>query len=82
MIDGSQASNNAIYGNQLGTNAIDPLAQGNLYGVEVLNGAHDNEIGSNSADDANTISGNAGTGVLLSGQSVAASQGFGPRPAT
>ncbi|MFI5454073.1 MAG: FG-GAP-like repeat-containing protein [Isosphaerales bacterium] len=77
LIEGPTASHNAIYGNQLGLNAGDLLAGGNLYGVEVLNGAHDNDIGSNSPGGANAIGGNTATGVLLSGASIEASQGFG-----
>jgi hypothetical protein len=77
LIEGDSASQNAVYGNRLGTGASDPNAQGNLYGVEVLDGAHDNQIGSDSAGDGNTINGNAATGVLLSQASVEASRGFG-----
>jgi parallel beta-helix repeat protein len=77
LIEGPEASHNAIYGNQLGTNSADPLAPGNLHGVEVSNGAHDNDVGSNSPGGANAIGGNIGTGVLLSGASIDGSQGFG-----
>ncbi len=76
LIQGDRASQNAIYGNQLGTNALGTGAGGNLHGIEVLNGAHDNEIGSNSPGRANTIAGNTGTGVLLNGAAVDASHGF------
>ena len=81
LIDGPAASGNAIYGNELGTNAVDPLAGGNLYGVEIINGAHDNNIGSNgvaatSSPGPNQISGNSAGGVLVAGDSIAFPQGF------
>jgi hypothetical protein len=76
-IDGAVATNNAIYGNELGVNIADPRSTGNLYGVEMVDGAQGNNIGSNNAGGPNAINGNTSTGVLLLSASVNASQGFG-----
>ncbi len=82
LIEGLGAGHNWIYGNQLGQSAGSLAARANRYGVEVINGAHDNVIGShdndtNSAGDGNQIGGNAVAGVILTEASVLASPGFG-----
>ena len=66
MID-SNAADNVLQGNFIGTNAGGTAALGNgLAGLVVENSASYNTIGGTAAGDANVISGNHQQGVLLS----------------
>jgi parallel beta-helix repeat protein len=76
LIKGPTASHNAVYGNQLGSNAGGHMAAGNFYGVEISNGAHDNDVGSTSPAGANDIAGNTAGGVLLNTAPIDAVLGF------
>jgi hypothetical protein len=64
---GSGAHNNIIAGNFLGTNAAGTFgatAYANYaYGLELENGANNNQVGGTSPADRNVISGNARTGL-------------------
>jgi len=70
-ITGSGASNNAVLGNFIGTNAAGTAALGNGTGVLIDNGASNNTIGGPTDNDRNVISGNGGAsqgvGVYLDG---------------
>lgn len=64
---GSGAHNNLIVGNFIGTNAAGTFGLTThvlyAYGVELENGANNNQVGSASPADRNIISGNARTGL-------------------
>ena len=61
------ATGNTVAGNYIGTDATGTLARANATGVVVGLGAHDNTIGGTAAGAGNVISGNAGSGVQVSG---------------
>jgi parallel beta-helix repeat protein len=62
----SGTSNNLVEGNYIGTNAAGTAALGNgVNGVEIMNGASSNTIGGVTSSARNVISGNGGTGVVL-----------------
>ncbi|HYK01729.1 MAG TPA: hypothetical protein VE974_08235 [Thermoanaerobaculia bacterium] len=69
LLSGS-ASGNTIRGNYIGTNATGNAAVGNGKGIFLMQDAGSNTIGGNSAGDRNVISGNTGSGILLSGGSL------------
>ncbi len=60
-ISNTLASGNVVSGNYIGASPAGTSAQGNMVGVEVTQGAHDNTIG-----PGNVISGNSDTGIVLS----------------
>jgi uncharacterized repeat protein (TIGR01451 family) len=67
-IPGTEATDNDIYGNKIGTNANGNAAIPNgLHGVFIHGIAHDNDVGGVVAAPGNLISGNKGHGVLISG---------------
>ena len=73
LIDGPSTSNDSVYGNVLGTGPTGTQAIPNLYGVQLLDGAHDNVIGATSQgasglQAANLISGNLFAGVEVGGK--------------
>jgi hypothetical protein len=61
----SNAWDNAIMGNYIGTNAAGDSALGNGYGVGLRDGAQDNVIGGKTAAARNIISGNDEDGGIL-----------------
>ncbi len=75
LIDGASATGNWIYGNELGTDPTGSEAVRNLYGVQLLDGASDNTIGTNDggsggAGEGNLISGNLAAGVQVAGSQL------------
>jgi parallel beta-helix repeat protein len=66
QVYGDDAHDNRIVGNYLGCNAAGDAAQGNYNGIELISGAHDNQIGGAAARDGNLISGNQHIGVKIS----------------
>jgi hypothetical protein len=68
LLSGPQAVHNQITGCYLGPDALGaPASQGSWIGVHVLDGAHDNIIGGDAANERNLISGNLHSGVLIQG---------------
>jgi uncharacterized membrane protein len=66
LITGTLATNNAVQGNLIGTDASGMSARGNLGdGVVVTDEASGNIIGGSAAGERNVISGNLGAGVAL-----------------
>src|SRR5207302_575979 len=70
-LTGATAMNNVVSGNYIGTNATGTVARANTgHGVEIVAGASSNRIGTdgdgvNDAGERNVISGNTGTGVVI-----------------
>jgi len=58
---------NVVKGNYIGTDPSGSHAIGNGNGVTIWGGAHNNTVGGSSAGERNLISGNTGSGVLISG---------------
>lgn len=74
-LHGSDAFNNHIEGNKIGTNSLGTLSIPNGFSGVTLNlGAHDNFVGGNAARAGNLISGNLANGVQLSGAGTDANQ--------
>jgi titin len=69
-LDGSAYA--MVQGNRIGTNATGTGVLANGLGIEALAGANNNTIGGTSAAARNTISGNTGDGVLLTGSGTTA----------
>jgi hypothetical protein len=67
LLVGSGTSANVIEGDEIGTDSSGLHAQANSWGVFVSGGATNNTVGGTSAGARNLISGNAWTGVELSG---------------
>jgi titin len=65
LLDGTSATNNAIEGNDIGTDASGTLSQANSYGVEIAGGANHNTVGGTSPGSSNLISGNGYAGVEI-----------------
>jgi uncharacterized repeat protein (TIGR01451 family) len=63
------ASGNTILGNYIGTNATGTASVGNGKGISLMQDAASNTIGGTGATDGNVISGNSGSGIVLSGGS-------------
>ena len=64
--------------NVLGVDPSGSLSLGNQIGVVIRSGAHDNTIGTDSsAQKANVISGNAGSGVVVEPLGLDGGGGFG-----
>jgi uncharacterized repeat protein (TIGR01451 family) len=63
------ASGNTIRGNYIGTDLTGSSAVGNVKGITLMQDAGSNTIGGVSPSDRNVISGNTGSGILLSGGS-------------
>ncbi len=61
------ANANFITGNYIGTNLAGKVAFGNGIGVQIEDGASGNTIGGIAAGGGNLISGNTGSGVIISG---------------
>lgn len=57
-ISSPTASGNVVQGNKIGTDAAGTRAVGNLFGITLDNGAHDNLIGGPKPGQGNLISGN------------------------
>jgi hypothetical protein len=67
-IYGSGTTGNIVSGNYIGTDANGTADLGNAnYGVCISNGAQNNTVGSDAADERNVISGTDHTGVYISG---------------
>ena len=66
-ISGNNAANNTIQGNYIGTNQTGLLSRPNgLHGIELTDGAHDNQIGGNKlAGQGNVLSGNNNHGLVI-----------------
>lgn len=64
---GAGALGNRIQGNFIGTDATGTAALGNFTGVRIDGGASGNIVGGTTVADRNIISGNAGSGVRISG---------------
>lgn len=60
---GSETSNNKVQGNYIGTDPTGSAALGNLFGVSIIDGAHDNVVGGETENARNLISGNIAFGV-------------------
>ena len=69
------ASNNAVLGNFIGTNAAGTAALGNGTGVLIDNGASNNMIGGTGAGAGNVISGNSSDGIDIGLPSTLSSNG-------
>jgi len=61
----ANTTNNQIKGNYIGTDPTATNAVGNSIGILITLGAHDNIIGSATAEDRNIISGNSNEGVKI-----------------
>ncbi len=70
-ITGSNAHDNVIAGNHIGTDVYGSSATGNRHGVYIRAGAHDNTIGGDEPAERNVISGNTYYGVWIEGSSYA-----------
>ena len=55
-------SDNRVQGNDIGVNSTGSVALGNRWGIYLMEGAHDNQIGGMTPADSNVISGNRGPG--------------------
>jgi hypothetical protein len=67
-LGGSNASENRVRNNSIGTNPAGNASIPNGWqGVMIYNGAHDNTIGGENSGEGNLISGNTRNGVLISG---------------
>jgi hypothetical protein len=75
------ATGNFVEGNHIGTDAAGTVALGNGYGVLVSDSAG-NVIGSSAAGGGNLISGNANTGIYISGSSSIGNVVWGNRIGT
>jgi CSLREA domain-containing protein len=64
-IYGAGTSGNTLEGNLIGIDATGSAPLPNLYGIAVLDGAHDNTIGGDSAAAGNAIASNTGAGIKL-----------------
>ncbi|MFO1064114.1 MAG: hypothetical protein U0892_09650 [Pirellulales bacterium] len=68
-ITGAGALGNLVQSNAIGTDATGTIARPNAVGVLVDGGAHDNQIGTNTAQ-RNVISGNTTAGIRLAGSAT------------
>jgi titin len=57
-----------IQGNRIGTNAAGTAALGNTYGIYMIGGIHDIQIGGTTPGSGNLISGNAANGLQVASQ--------------
>lgn len=64
-ISGSGATGNVVKGNYIGVDATGQVALRNRYGLVISGGAQNNIIGGSDPDDANIISGNQSSAVLI-----------------
>ncbi len=69
VIGGTNAVNNTIVGNFIGTDASGMMALGNDSGIGIAGGASYNRVGGNTPEERNIISGNRdrGIGLILGG---------------
>lgn len=66
MLRGSNASFNSILGNFIGTDTTGKIAAPNTFsGVNILEGAAGNHVGTEAFADHNLISGNLGAGIIV-----------------
>ncbi|EMI18983.1 Pentaxin, partial [Rhodopirellula maiorica SM1] len=65
-IEINNSDNNTITGNFIGTDVSGSSGQGNIYGVNITNGANNNTIGGSAIGDRNVFSGNSTAGVYIS----------------
>ena len=77
LLSGSGAVENWIHGNFIGTDITGSLAIGNDNGIQIKNDADDNTIGGATTGDANLISGNRRSGVLIADITTNGSQVLG-----
>jgi len=68
VISGAQATDNAVYGNRIGTDSTGTVSVGNNLGVLVTR-ADNNVIGGTGVGQRNYISGNNGAGIFVAGAS-------------
>jgi hypothetical protein len=67
LVDGSGTTENAVFGNRIGTGVTGATAVPNRQGVVISGGAQLNTIGGTTGKFTNFISGNVAEGVLLTG---------------
>ena len=67
LIDGPGASGNLIEGNLIGTDLAGTTTLFDGVGVRIAHGAHDNTVGGTDPALGNTIAGDAGSGVVVTG---------------
>jgi titin len=72
---GQGVTGNQVQGNQIGTDVSGTQALGNAVGVQLDAGASADTIGGTAAGSSNTISGNSGDGIDISGASGNVVQG-------
>ncbi|MBU1473154.1 MAG: T9SS type A sorting domain-containing protein [Bacteroidetes bacterium] len=65
VIGGTNAVNNTIVGNFIGTDASGTTALGNNPGIGIAGGASYNRVGGNTPEERNIISGNRDCGIVL-----------------
>ena len=70
-IGGSNATGNVVKGNYFGVDASGRNKLSNLYGVVLSQGSQRNTIGGTEPGDANIISGNQSSGILIRGADTA-----------
>jgi hypothetical protein len=64
-IQGAAATDNLVYGNYLGCDAVGEAPVPNVYGVHLSNDASSNDVGGPNVGEENVISGNSSSGVLV-----------------
>ncbi len=68
LIKSTSATGNQVLGCNVGTDAGGGTASPNAFdGIAILEGAKNNRIGGSTSTDRNTISGNSGNGIYISG---------------
>ncbi len=65
QISGTNSQNNVVAGNYIGCNYNATDTMGNVHGIYILSGPHNNIIGGTSVADRNIISGNNHTGMRV-----------------
>ena len=67
LLSGEAVQEIEVYGNVIGLSTDAGGSIANQHGIVLVDGAHDNRIGSDQENQVNTISGNLGFGVLMQG---------------
>lgn len=62
---GNGTRGNTVQSNFVGTDITGEASLGNMVGVIIFYGAHDNNIGNGTPESGNLISGNVGTGIII-----------------
>jgi titin len=70
QIQEAGSANNRVWGNYMGTNATGTGPLGNRFGVAIGFGAQNNDVGGNTTEKRNVISGNTEAGVVIQGLST------------